>query len=228
MSLTVIAIASLHAALPWIAGQQTKKMRWVVVATCIACYAALVVGNGAYVLMDLVAAGVGFFIGRAYVTPRSKRKQLWNQESVATCNSKKSIANLTCSAQTISHPSSEGPEDLSSAATFLVVSVMCFAVAVIGLLIVELVTGTKTGEFVIPTFLALFFLCWVIARLLGLQSKEARGYARTQAQPSTRTLEAWVRPKNVMANRSNTKGESDQKLYWPPQQPSKKTDDSTV
>jgi len=83
MSLTVIAIASLHAALPWIAGQQTKKMRWVVVATCIACYTALIVGNGAYVIVDLLAAGVGFFIGRAYVTPRSERKKLPNSASTA-------------------------------------------------------------------------------------------------------------------------------------------------
>ena len=84
MSLTVIAIASLHAVPPWIAGRQTKKMRWVAIGTCIACYAAIMVGNGAYLITDLLATGIGFFIGRTYVMPRSQRKELRSQASIGT------------------------------------------------------------------------------------------------------------------------------------------------
>lgn len=84
MSLTVIAIASLHAVPPWIAGRQTKKMRWVAVGTCIACCAAILVGNDAYLITDLLATGIGFFIGRIYVIPRSQRKELRSQAPIGT------------------------------------------------------------------------------------------------------------------------------------------------
>jgi hypothetical protein len=186
MSLTVIAIASLHAALPWVAGLKTKKLRWVVVATCIACSAAFVFGNGAYLVMDLLGAGVGFFMGRGHVTPRSSRQYLPAQASGATHLPHQAGAGQPRPTQAASSPRG-GTSGIASdnVGAIVVLVIMCFAVVITGLFVATVVTGVDTGEFVLPTVLALPVVWWFIS-WLGRRLRKVR-------EPR---LEPWVRPKN--------------------------------
>ena len=216
MSLTVIAFASLHALLPWIVGKKTRKMPWVVIATCITCFAAFAVGNGAYVFTDLAGAGIGFFIGRAYVMPCSKRTQVRAPTSAAVPLPQKPTAEHTRQAQTVSSPLGETSGTLGNAAkVFLAQLLVCFAVAIVGILLVTLVTGwEKSGEFVVPTALALLFISWFLT-LLRTSLRKAR----------SPRLEQWVRPEKVAANRHRT-CKDDQTLRWPPTEPSTTTRDT--